>query len=128
MLQIRRSILGRIKLHPLLSTVACHEPFIAHSIPVRRIHQLHLPSVIAAAGPSGARGVLAPQLLSMQVPTLTHGYCTNASQQQQTPLFLPSLLLQEYEKQRRALGELRRPLLKQVCPKTLNLFLCTCIS
>jgi len=106
MLQIRRSILGRI-------SAACHEPSFAHSIPVRRVHQLRFPSVIAAAGPSGARSVSAPQLLSMQVPTRPLIFVP-ILRQQQTHLFLPSPLMQEYEKQRRDFGELRRPLLKQV--------------
>jgi hypothetical protein len=117
MLRIRRSLLGFVNLHPLLSTAACLGRIsVQHSTPVRHIHhQIHLPSITAAAGSFDTRSVAASQLLSVQVSPREHAA-------QPAPVRPPTLfppppapVPQDYEKQRRAFGELRRPLLKQVC-------------
>jgi hypothetical protein len=115
MLEVRRSLFGLIKLRPLLTTAACHQRIcVQHSMPIRHIHQLQMPSITAASSASNARIVSASQLLSVQVSQrVLRLSCLRLISNQH--FFLPCCpSFQEYEKQRRAFGELRRPLLKQV--------------
>jgi hypothetical protein len=73
MLHVRRCLSGRFVLHPFLSSTVCRDPSsFQNSMFIRRAHQLHLPSITAAACELSTRSVSAPQLLPMQVPSPRH--------------------------------------------------------